>query len=853
MKRNWMALLAASAMYIPAAAEAAPYEFHIAPQPLAQALEEFGRESSVQIVFTPAVVGDKLTQGVAGSLEPVDALKQLLAGSGLTFKPSGAGYIIVPAAATTAGPAVMRTSAAGAPPSPEPISGAQPTRLAEVVVTANRQAQNLQKVSAAVTVVSGASLREEGLNDIGQIVADLPGVQATAQPGGFSIDVRGMGGDLPAGTTQGSVALEFDGVYNINSQGTTVGFFDVDRIEVLPGPQSTRYGPDADGGVVNVITKDPVIGKFTGYASVELGSYGLVRTEAAVNLPVNDQLALRLSEATLSRGSYFSPEEGNARDQSFRAKLLYKPTDRLSLKLSYQMDHVGGTGNGSNAFPMFSDKVPIYSGDSINNYSDPWKHGDVEAPGQGESGEHASIYQHTVVGNLSYRINDAMALDVLSSYSTLTGGETGCLMAPPWSTTPGGPFPICGTQEKEFEPFYQYSEEVRLHNAAGSPVLWNLGYYHWNYLWQYQLVDASFLSTSQVLTTTATNAIYGDITYPLTDRLRVIGGLRESADHRRFNFSNGAAPTPTFGINLSHFDYRAGLEYDLARTSMLYFTVATGYRPGGLSSYDSVSQSPLSFKAETNTAFELGSKNRLLSNRLQLNADIFYYRQKDYQNLDQYTGFYINVAGASIECTNQTRSSYAACVNPTWNLNAQTLGFETQARFAATDNDMLGFTGTWLDAKFDKKQGTCAQIGINASVPGYAGPGCYDGYNNMVSDDLEVYNMAGAVEPHSPTFSGNFTYDHTFHPSWGGKVVIGGNAYYSTGYWLNPVEDADRYGWQPAYVLGNVHVAYTPAGADWSINAYVHNVSDYAVKESVLPVTAIGDPRTFGVVLSKTW
>ena len=136
--------------------------------------------------------------------------------------------------------------------------------IAEIIVTATRQEQNLQKVSAAVSVIDGGEITNQGLANLQQIFADLPSVQTTGQPGGASIDIRGLGGDLPAGSTQGSVALVFDGVYNINSQGTTVGFFDVNRIEVLPGPQSTRFGPDADGGVVQVISNDPVLGQFGG-------------------------------------------------------------------------------------------------------------------------------------------------------------------------------------------------------------------------------------------------------------------------------------------------------------------------------------------------------------------------------------------------------------------------------------------------------------------------------------------------------------------------------------------------------------------------------------------------------------
>ncbi|MHB8284310.1 MAG: TonB-dependent receptor, partial [Caulobacteraceae bacterium] len=201
------------------------------------------------------------------------------------------------------------------------------TQLQEVVVTAARQTQNLQKVSTSVTVIGGDTIKTQAITNFGQLFSDTPSIQATGQPGGFSVDVRGLGGDLPAGSTQGSVALVADGVYNINSQSTTVGLFDVNRVEVLAGPQSTRYGPNADGGIVNLVTNDPVFNHFGGTALITGGNYGLVRGEFALNMPINDQLAFRLSGAVVSRGSYFTPAEGDNKAQSVRAKLLYKPDD----------------------------------------------------------------------------------------------------------------------------------------------------------------------------------------------------------------------------------------------------------------------------------------------------------------------------------------------------------------------------------------------------------------------------------------------------------------------------------------------------------------------------------------------
>ena len=723
--------------------------------------------------------------------------------------------------------------------------------VTEVIVTAARHTQNLQKVSSAVQVVSGDKITNQGLTNVAEIVQDLPSVQSTGQPGGYSIDIRGQGGDLPAGSTQGSTALEFDGVYNINSQGTTVGFFDVDRIEVLPGPQSTRYGPDADGGVMNVITKDPKLDNWSGDASVGLGNYGQTRLEFAQNIPLGDKFALRISGATLNRSSYYTdPTEGNVRAQSLRAKLLWKPDESLSFKLTLQQDHIGGTGNGSNVFPMFTNKVAVYSGGSINQQSNPW----TGVPNVNSA--RADITQDTVNGDMSWDINSAMGLDVLASYIMLRGEETGCLYAPPWDTVGGGPFPLCDTQMNEFDPFTQFSSEIRLHSAAGARVTWNIGLYHWNYSETLSLTNASFFDALPTTTTTQTNAIYGEITYPLTDKLRLIGGLRKSFDHRTADFDNGSVVTPTFTYNMNHGDYRAGVEYDITPKSMGYFTVSTGYRPGGDSSYNPLTSSPNTFGPESNTAYELGLKNRFFDNRLQINGDIFVYEQSGYQNLDKYTGFYITVPGIAdpVECTNQTQSLYAGCVTPTWNLKAHVYGFETQIRYALTDHDMVSFNGTWLDARFDKTQKTCATVGIDSTLPGYTSAGeCYDAYDDQYTSALKVYAMSGAVQPHSPKFSGNLAYNHTFAFQSGAAISVGGNVFYSTGYWLNPVEDDEKYGWQPAYYLTGLQVSYTPAKGNWAINAYVHNLGNYAVKESVLPATSLGDPRTVGVVLSERW
>ena len=367
--------------------------FAIKPEPLALALNDLALQSHQRIAFTPEIVKDYSSPGISGDLTLDDALRALLNNTGLAATRSADGVILIirrnangppqslmspqprevpetidtnndnrraelenqkperrgfwarildlfggaqsvkrigsasSMAALVASGLGISAHAADGPP-------AETGELTEIVVTAARQEQNLQKVSAAVSVIDGNEITSQGLVNVQQIFSDMPSVQTTGQPGGSSIDIRGLGGDLPAGSTQGSVALVFDGVYNINSQSTTVGFFDVNRIEVLPGPQSTRYGPNADGGVVQVITNDPQLGQFGGSANVTAGNYGMVRGEAAINLPIGEKIAVRLAAATLNRDSYFDPAEGAQAAQSFRGKILWSATDDLSLKLS---------------------------------------------------------------------------------------------------------------------------------------------------------------------------------------------------------------------------------------------------------------------------------------------------------------------------------------------------------------------------------------------------------------------------------------------------------------------------------------------------------------------------------------
>ena len=689
--------------------------------------------------------------------------------------------------------------------------------LQEVVVTAARRAQNLQKTSIAVTAISGATIQQQAQTNIQEVIQTVPGVTLTTQQRGFSVTIRGQGDDLPPGSGQGTVAVEQDGVYNIRAEGGIIGYYDLARVEVLPGPQGTLYGVNSDGGVVNVISNDPVIGRYAGSASLTIGNYHLHRGEAMVNIPITPVLAFRLAGAAINRLAYLRPAQGDAVGQAARAKLLYKPNDSLSALLGFEFDHIGGVGpNGS----LASD----YANGDINNDKNPWGNGAYTTSGPNAANSHESEYDKKYWANLSYNLGDIATLSILPAYTRDRDKHQLCgANGPPGSTGPG----VCN---ENYDPkiLEQLSSEERISSAPGSKIIWDVGAYHWNY----RQVTAGGGPAGYV--GQQSNAGFGEITYPVTDLLNIVGGVRESYDHR----TELESPGDTIGASWSHFDWRAEVNYQATPTSYEYFTVSTGYRPGGFNQSQTPGGAPSLFKTEQVTSFELGSKNRFFDNTVQLNGDVFYYDEKNYQLLDFYTPDLpaCQLPPGSVEPL--------YCSPPTLNLKAYTYGAEFQARWNVTPDDQFTANGSWLDAKFSDQQNDASCVSTAAGAP--AG-GCYAGGNDAVGNTALVMfeKLNGLNQPHSPSFSGNFSYQHTVDLASGATVTGAVQIFASTGYWVHPIENP--YSYQPTYWTQGLNVTYTAPSSDWSVNAYVRNLSNYAIKEAYIPAN-ISEPRTFGVV-----
>jgi iron complex outermembrane receptor protein len=229
--------------------------------------------------------------------------------------------------AQTAGVAPPAQTSAQAQDSSAPIE--------EIVVTAQKRQESLQRVPIAITTLTGTALKEQGITQPIDLVALVPGLAVSTGNGPVSqIYIRGVGTSTANLFGDNAVAFNVDGVVLARDTGLENQFYDVARVEVLKGPQGTLYGRNATGGAINVITNKPVLDEYQGNLAAETGNYGLLDGNAMLNVPVTDQLAFRIAGRAISRDGYFSDGYDDDKSEALRFRALYQANDDLSILLN---------------------------------------------------------------------------------------------------------------------------------------------------------------------------------------------------------------------------------------------------------------------------------------------------------------------------------------------------------------------------------------------------------------------------------------------------------------------------------------------------------------------------------------
>ncbi|HEX6861009.1 MAG TPA: TonB-dependent receptor [Caulobacteraceae bacterium] len=321
-----LALGTCSAFALMGASQAAAADFAVKPQSLGDALQDFASQGDQQVLFSSVAVAGKRTNGFSGSASPEEALAQLLEGTGLTWSKTAEGALLVKADSDP-----QSGSAAG--------GGAEVEAL---IVTAQKREEDIQDVPIAISAFTQEALERSQVAGGPDLITQVPNMTFTKTNfSSYSIQLRGIGTQAISATTDAAVAVAFNNTPFIRNRFFEQEFYDLQRVEVLRGPQGTLYGRNATAGVVNLISQKP---KFIYEAKLsgDVSNYSSTRLEGMINVPlVEDKVALRLAGAWTKREGYSTNEiTGNPIDGrdlwSTRLSLRFAPTDGIDANLIWE-------------------------------------------------------------------------------------------------------------------------------------------------------------------------------------------------------------------------------------------------------------------------------------------------------------------------------------------------------------------------------------------------------------------------------------------------------------------------------------------------------------------------------------
>lgn len=755
-------------------------------------------------------------------------------------------------------------------------AGAPDGELGDIIVTAQQRGENLQKAALALSVVTGEELLSDGIVGIDTLQKNVPALQVASGATGNLIFIRGVGSFSIAPTSDPAVAYNFDGVY-IGRSGSTAGaFFDLERVEVLKGPQGTLYGRNATAGAINVLPAQPRLGEFSGYGSVSYGNYDTVNVEGAVNVAAGENAGLRFSGIYSEHDGYL--RDGTSSDETLglRAQLKVELDPRLTVRIAADYAHQGGNSTGATYIGRFAFN-PAAGGFAFTPSGFSVSEG-LYTPA-------AQAYRRTgVAGNIAGRFNDSLALpqyvdsDLYGvsahiDYETPLGTIS---VIPAWRHSLRDILSTSAAQlVGNISKADQSSLEVRLVSPTGGTIDYILGAYYFSEDIDDDVHNSSGTQAAFQLTKTRTRApsAYGRLTFNATDALRLTGGVRYSHDEKRFTSATrtlqllctipaaaGGCPNVTLLPYTTSFEaqpvrpaaslavvpignggvvrrvdtaatgefsegkvtYRGAVEFDVAPRSLLYASIETGYRAGGFNP-------DAAYGPESITAYTIGSKNRFFGNKLQLNIEGFYWKYRD----QQLSFLGINSVGAIGLLTQNIGRSVAK-------------GVEVDALAQVTSSTLLRANVQYLDSEYKSfTYVTPARPFTGCAVTSSAGP----------TGAPFTVNCAGFPLFNAPEWTVNLGAQQRFALSDGLEILFDADTQYRSSRFTNfSFTEPDRQGrtW-----LSNAQVSLLVDDGRWSVAAFVRNIENErfqtfstAVPASNLYISINAQPRTYGVRLS---
>jgi iron complex outermembrane recepter protein len=724
--------------------------------------------------------------------------------------------------------------------------------LEEITVTAAKRTENQQKVAIAMETISSDQIKETGMNNLDQILNNVSNVIINKAQDGLRVTIRGLSdtGSAQHGmaVTMPTVAVNVDGVYS-NRKDTGSGLFDVERVEVLYGPQSTLYASNSPGGIVNVVSANPKLDKYEVSGLLEYGNYNLLHTEGSMNAPISEKVALRAAFTTSVRDGYLSNGGDNEDSKSARVRFLYQPIDKLSFVLTGEVDKYSTQRSGG--VNSFFDGY-YQTGAKVTDY---WYTADI-LPGP------TTNTSKQLTGRMDWDMGFA-TMSLLPSYNKRDGSMQERMAMGTDITLNKG---TTNSKEK--------SVELRMASSSDFFFKWIAGFNYYNAINVQNSLgfDGSGNPKLSVLAATGAlvqeyrnmdsdetaKAIFANITYPITDTFRATAGYRYSWDdvlmHNKETRGIRGGPdtgkleaiSETFNDPYADPDYKVGVEYDLASNSMIYADFSTSYRVqamggGGPGTTSSQKKVPEKLKA-----YSMGAKNRFLDNKLQVNVSAYYYDYTGFKAGDMQTGFFGDINDPATYTNAYTQND----PNSSQTGDGRMYGLDAQSNWIISGDDMLNFSVSYLKSEWTN---LVFDYYYDYLITGVM-PGQSWGLANIVPATTVSYN--GKPMTMSPPWTISATYSHNFNLPNGAFIKAQLEERYKTGYRMS-WKDAD-YPWnyQEKSHITNLSATYTNVDGKWTLSAYVRNLENYAEKRMYMTpgggqgITTLGNPRTYGGVLS---
>jgi len=680
------------------------------------------------------------------------------------------------------------------------IAEEAPLKLADVVVTASKTGeQSLQEVPVSISVMSEDELQESGANNIEDLTQQTPGLGITRNGSASRIYMRGIGTNLDFIGSDPSVTIHADGVYQSRTTTALDDFLDIERVEVLRGPQGSLYGRNSIGGTINIISKLPEA-ELKRKVRLELGDEGLHRFSTSMSGALNqsENLLGGISLMKTGHDAYIknvnTPEaKGLFDDDSIAGKgtlrYLASPDAEVILRADYNnVDKIPRTYKSTGLATDGSVAAPV------NKPSDPFE------------------VDFSNYGGFLKQINKGTSVELILA------------LAPDWSVTSltayrdldyrtaedtdGSHLEVLFTEVAEEQE--QFSEELRFNYRSEKLKLVTGLYYldedHESDLKINVTLPGGIAASRNFDTSNDTSAyaLFSQGTYSFTDKLNATLGLRYSKEKKKYtnDHENIILAIPNFKIaqeeSWDAWSPKASIDYTFGDGPMVYSSVSRGFKSGGFN----VTASDPEFDPEFVVSYEAGVKQDWLNNALRTNIAVFYYDYTDLQVSDFTEAGVLSITNAA---------------------DAKIQGIEIETSWMPSYDWMIEFNYAFLDATYKE----------------YLAPGGIDVSNNDLNA-APAHKINTAVQYFQGLNEGTLSYRLEYF--WQDKI-----------YFTAFNQDVSSQG---AYGLVNARINYTPLDESWEFQIYGENLDDkdYSTSSREFPATGVtkdvNPPRTFGAMLT---